>query len=137
MKTSNTTILKFTIVLLMVWGFTGIKAQTQFSAKDIDGTWTREDGMKISILGTNTFAEGSQALIRAVGKSGWPQNVVDYKYKYQKIKYVGGNTWKGINYRHRVETGASIEDGEAVFTMSDDKKSFKATGGYTYRKDQL
>lgn len=123
------------ILFCMMFGFTNLNAQ-KFDAKDIDGNWTRDDGMKIGISGTAVFGEGSKAMVMNVGKSGWPPSTAHYAYKYQKIKYISGNTWKGINYRHRTETDARIEDGEAVFIMSDDKKSFKATGGYTYRKDE-
>jgi hypothetical protein len=127
---------KFGIIVLfalLVFGFNEMKAQN-FSAKDIDGNWIRDDGMGISITGTAMFAEGSKALVMFVGKSGWPESTAHYAYKFQHIKYVSGNTWKAINYKHRVETGVRIEDGEVSFTMSDDKKSFKASG-YTYTKN--
>ena len=123
------------ILLLMILSFNNLVAQN-FSAKDINHVWTRDDGMKISILGTGIFAEGGNAIVMAVGKSGWPTNTQNYAYKFRAIFYVRDNTWKAVNYRHRVETGARIEDGEVIFVMSDDKKSMKILGGYnTYTRD--
>ncbi|TXF77748.1 hypothetical protein [Chryseobacterium sp.] len=135
MKTHLKTKLRICLsILLLMFSISAVYAQ-DFSARDIEGNWTRDDGMKISILGTANFEEGGNALVMAVGKSGWPSSTEHYAFKYRKIKHAGGNTWKGVNYRHRVETNARIEDGEAVFIMSDDKKSFRASG-YTYRKNQ-
>ena len=57
------------ILLLMMLGFENVKAQN-FSAKDINYTWTRDDGMKIIIAGTGIFGEGGNALVLSVGKSG-------------------------------------------------------------------
>ena len=138
MKTNKKKSRKSFIVLMLIFtafGFNEIKAQS-FSAKDLDGNWIRDDGMGISISGTAIFAEGSKALVMFVGKSGWPESTAHYAYKFQHIKYVSGNTWKATNYKHRVETGVRIEDGEVTFTMSDDKKSFKVTGGSTFRRNQ-
>ena len=104
-----------------------------YSAKDLDGTWMRDDGMVITIGGTAMFEGGGNALVMSVGKSGWPASIEHYAFKYRGIKYIKDNTWKGTNYRHRVETNARVEDGEAIFVMSRDKKSFKASG-YTYTK---
>ncbi|AWK06363.1 hypothetical protein HYN56_19885 [Flavobacterium crocinum] len=120
-------------LILTVLGTGQIQAQG-FSPKDLDGNWTRNDGMMISISGTGTFEEGGNALVMSVGQSGWPASTAHYAFKYREIKYVQGNTWKGINYRHRTETNARVKDGEAIFVMSNDKKSFKASG-YTYIKN--
>lgn len=136
MKTTKKKARKLFIVLMLIFtafGFNEIKAQS-FSAKDLDGNWTRSDGMMIAIGGTGLFEEGGNALVMSVGKSGWPESTAHYAFKYREIKYIGGNTWKGVNYRHRVETDARVKDGEAIFVMSNDKKSFKASG-YTYTKN--
>lgn len=136
MKTNHKNRLQIVFILLCaMFSFSSLNAQS-FSAKDLDGNWIRDDGMGISITGTAIFAEGSKALVMFVGKSGWPESTAHYAYKFQHIKYVSGNTWKATNYKHRVETGVRIEDGEVTFTMSDDKKSFKVTGGSTFRRNQ-
>ena len=70
------------ILLLMMLGFANLTAQN-FSAKDINHIWTRDDGMKISILGTGTFGEGGNALVMSVGKSGWPASTQNYAYSGQ------------------------------------------------------
>ncbi len=117
------------ILLLLMVGFMNLNAQN-FSAKDINHNWTRDDGMRISISGTGVFEEGGSALVMGVGKSGWPTSTQNYAFKFRRIFYVKDNTWKAVNYRHRVETGARVEDGEVIFVMSDDKKSMKILGGY-------
>lgn len=135
MKTVKSTNFRLTLILfLIVMSITKISAQTAFRAKDLDGTWTRNDGMKINILGTDLYNDGSRASILNVGKSGWPQNVVGYLFKFTKIKYTSGNTWKAINNVYRQENKHTVEQGEVLLKMSDDKKSFQA-GNDTYKKD--
>lgn len=132
----KTKIMKPAIILmffLVALGFNVVKAQN-YHAKDLDGTWTRNDGMVLGINGTAMFEEGGNALVMTVGKSGWPASTEHYAFKYREIKYIKDNTWKGTNYRHRLETNARVKDGEAIFVMSSDKKSFKASG-YTYYKN--
>jgi hypothetical protein len=131
MKTTKKPFLLLLFVAMV--GMSTVKAQS-FSAKDLDGTWTRSDGMVIGIVGTAMFEEGGNALVMSVGKSGWPASTAHYAFKYREIKYIKDNTWKGINYRHRQETDARIKDGEAIFVMSNDKKSFQASG-YTYYRN--
>lgn len=135
MKTTKTLTFRFAFtLLLLVLGITELHAQSTFRAKDLDGTWTRNDGMKINILGTDLYNDGSRASILNVGKSGWPQTVVGYLYKFTEIKYSSGNTWKAINNVYRQENKHTVEQGEVFLKMSDDKKSFKV-GNDTYSRN--
>lgn len=106
-----------------------------FRSQDLDGTWKRNDGMIISIDGTNIFDDGSVALIKAVGSSGWSTTQINYGYKFTNIKYKGGNMWKGVNYTWMANStiGFREENGVATFLMSEDKQSFRSVGG-TYSR---
>ncbi|MCU7619184.1 hypothetical protein NZ698_18550 [Chryseobacterium sp. PBS4-4] len=134
MKTTKTSVLKFVLILfLMLMSITEINAQTKFRAKDLDGTWIRQDGMKINILGADLF-DGTLATIQNVGNSGWPKSVVGYLYKFTQIKYVSGNTWKAVNNVYRQQNGHTVEQGEVLLKMKDDKQSFEV-GNDVYKKN--
>lgn len=130
MKVTAKNIGKLTIaMLLFVFAFGVGKAQAQtFKARDLDGDWKRSDGMVIRISGTQSFIEGSDALVMAVGNSGWPQSAAKVAFKFRNIKYDEGNTWKGKNYIHMPQSNYRKEDGGVTIVMSDDKKSFSANG---------
>lgn len=123
-----------TICLLIATTFT-TNAQT-FDAKDLDGTWERNDGVRVSIDGTDKFAEGSIALIFAVGNSGWPESVIKYYSKFKNIKHKGNNTWTANNYAYSRSSKSFIADGVATLLMSDDKSYFKC-GGLVYTRKSL
>lgn len=123
-----------TICFLIVTAFT-TNAQT-FDAKDMDGIWERNDGVRLSIDGTAVFAEGSKALIFAVGNSGWPESVIKYNFKFQDIKHKGTNTWSASNFAYSKEKKTFIPSGNTSMIMSDDKSNFKC-GGYTYYRKSL
>lgn len=116
-------------MLLFVFVLGADKAQAQkFKASDLDGDWKRSDGMVVRISGTQSFIEGSDALVMAVGNSGWPQSAAKVAFKFRNIKYDEGNKWKGKNYIHMPESDYRKEDGSVTIVMSDDKKSFSANG---------
>jgi len=110
-------------------------AQT-FNAKDMDGTWERNDGVRVSIDGTDKFAEGSIALIFAVGNSGWPESVIKYYSKFRNIKLKRNNTWTANNFAYSRSSKSFIADGIATLVMSDDKSYFKC-GGLVYTRKSL
>ena len=124
------------ILLLILAGFTSAYAQT-FDAKDLDGTWERNDGVRLSIDGTAVFAEGSIALIFAVGNSGWPESVIKYYSKFKNIKHKGNNTWTANNYAYSRSSKSFIADGAATLVMSDDKSYFKCAGLVYTRKSLI
>lgn len=123
-----------TICLLMATTFT-VTAQT-FDAKDMDGMWERSDGVRISITGTAIFAEGSRALIFAVGNSGWPTSVVQYNYKFTNIKHKGNNTWTANNNAFSKTNNTFIPSGNSILIMNKDKSDFTCAG-YTYYRKSL
>jgi hypothetical protein len=123
-----------TICLLLGITFT-VKAQT-FDAKDMDGMWERNDGVRIQIQGTAIFTEGSRALIFAVGNSGWPESVVQYNYKFQNIKHKGNNTWTASNYAFSKGKNTFISSGNSILIMNKDKSDFTCDG-YTYYRKSL
>lgn len=114
-------------LFVLVLGMVKVHAQT-FRAGDLDGDWKRSDGMVIRISGTQTFAEGSDALVMAVGNSGWPQHAAKVAFKFRNIKYNERNLWKGKNYIHMPQSNYRKEDGSVTIVMADDKKSFSANG---------
>ncbi len=120
------------VFMLAAIGVNKLQAQT-FKASDLDGDWKRSDGMVIRISGTQTFAEGSDALVMAVGNSGWPQSAAKVAFKFRNIKYNEKNIWKGKNYMHMPQSNYRKEDGSVTILMSDDKQSFSANGT-TYNK---
>lgn len=111
-------------------------AQT-FDAKDLDGMWERNDGVRISISGTAVFAEGSRALIFAIGNSGWPESVVQYNYKFQHIKHKGNNTWTANNYAFSKVKNTFISSGNSILIMNKDKSDFSCDGYIYYRKSLI
>jgi len=121
---------------LAVIGFNPVSAQI-FGAKDMDGFWERKDGVLISISGTAVFAEGSKALIFAVGNSGWPETVVQYNYKFQDIKHKGNNTWTASNYAFSKAKKTFISSGNSILVMNKDKSEFTCDGFTYYRKSLL
>ena len=124
----------FTICLLLASSFT-VTAQT-FDAKDMDGMWERGDGVRVQIQGTAIFAEGSKALIFAVGNSGWPTSVVQYNYKFTNIKHKGNNTWTANNNAFSKANNTFIPSGNSILIMNKDKSDF-TSGGYTYYRKSL
>lgn len=124
------------ILLLILFSCTTIKAQT-FNAKDIDGMWERNDGVRIQIQGTAVFAEGSSALIFNVGNSGWPNSVVQYNYKFKNIKHKDKNTWTANNQAFSKDKNTFISSGNALLIMSTDKSEFTCSGLTYYRKSLL
>lgn len=124
----------FTICFLLATIFI-TNAQT-FDTKDMDGTWERNDGVRVSIDGTDKFAEGSIALIFAVGNSGWPESVIKYYSKFRNIKHKGKNTWTANNFAYSRSSKSLIADGVATLVMSDDKSYFKC-GGLVYTRKSL
>jgi len=124
----------FTICFIIATVFTA-NAQT-FNAKDLDGMWERSDGVRISISGTAVFADGSIALIFAVGNSGWPESVIQYNSKFKNIKHKENNTWTASNFAYSREKKTFISSGNTVLIMNDDKSDFKC-GGYTYYRKSL
>ena len=122
------------ICLLLATTFT-INAQT-FDAKDMDGMWERNDGVRISITGTAIFAEGSRALIFAVGNSGWPTSVVQYNFKFTNIKHKENNTWTANNNAFSKANNTFIPSGNSILIMNKDKSDF-TSGGYTYYRKSL
>jgi hypothetical protein len=137
MKTKK--ISKQVIIILMflvtLTGFNNLQAQS-FDAKDMDGMWERNDGVRISINGTAVFAEGSRALIFAVGNSGWPESVIQYNYKFQNIKHKGSNTWMASNFAFSKSKNTFISSGNSSLIMSKDKSNFTCDG-YTYYRKSL
>lgn len=124
------------ILLLILFSCATIKAQT-FNAKDIDGMWERNDGVRIQIQGTAVFAEGSSALIFNVGNSGWPNSVVQYNYKFKNIKHKDKNTWTANNQAFSKDKNTFISSGNALLIMSTDKSEFTCSGLTYYRKSLL
>ena len=123
-----------TICLLLATIFT-INAQT-FDAKDLDGMWERSDGVRVQIQGTAIFAEGSRALIFAVGNSGWPTSVVQYNFKFTNIKHKENNTWTANNNAFSKANNTFIPSGNSILIMNKDKSDF-TSGGYTYYRKSL
>jgi hypothetical protein len=123
------------ICLLIAASFTA-NAQTTFDPKDMDGIWERHDGVRISISGTAIFAEGSRALIFAVGNSGWPESVVQYNYKFQNIKHKDRNTWTAGNNAFSKGKNTFISSGNSILIMNKDKSEFTCDG-YTYYRKSL
>jgi hypothetical protein len=120
------------ILLILISFFNYPKINVQdFDARDIDGMWERNDGVRIQIQGTAVFAEGSNALIFAVGNSGWPISSIRYNYKFQNIKHNGDNTWKAGNYAYSKANNGWISSGNAILVMSMNKEEF-TFGGFTY-----
>ncbi len=123
------------VFFLAISSFSNLQAQT-FDAKDMDGTWERNDGMRLSISGTAVFAEGSKAMIFNVGGSGWPESAAHYNYKFQDIKHKGGNTWTASNYKYSQQKQTVFSSGNSIFLMSKDKSEFTCDG-YTYYRKSL
>ena len=124
------------LFLFSLFCFSNVQAQT-FNAKDIDGMWERNDGVRIQIQGTAVFAEGSSALIFNVGNSGWPNSVVQYNYKFKNIKHKDKNTWTANNQAFSKDKKTFISSGNALLIMSTDKSEFTCSGLTYYRKSQL
>ena len=137
MRTTNQILNYITafVIFLATIGFTKVQAQT-FDAKDMDGMWERNDGMRIKIDGTAVFAEGSKAMIFNVGGSGWPESTVKYNYKFQDIKHKGNNTWTARNFKYSQEKKTVFSSGNSIFLMSKDKSEFTCDG-YTYYRKSL
>lgn len=124
--------LKIFITCLLIVFTTTCFSQT-FKPSDLDGTWKRNDGMKVNIKGTATFVEGSDALVTDVGNSGWPQSARMVAFKFRNLKHQGENKWQGINYMHMPSSNYRKEDGKVNIIMANDKQSFTANGT-TYTK---
>lgn len=138
MTPTTTRVLKFGTALfcfLTIMVISNVQAQT-FDAKDMDGMWERNDGVRISIDGTAVFAEGSRALIFAVGNSGWPESVIQYNYKFQNIKHKGNNTWTASNNAYSKAKKNFIPSGSSLLIMNKDKSDFTCDG-YTYYRKSL
>ncbi|TDE53075.1 hypothetical protein [Flavobacterium sp. GT3P67] len=123
------------VFLMGVININNLQAQT-FEAKDMDGMWERNDGVRISIDGTAVFAEGSKALIFAVGNSGWPTNSIQYNFKFKNITHNGDNTWNAGNQAYSKGTSTWQSSGNVTMTMNKDKSAFNC-GGFTYSRKSL
>ena len=123
------------VIFLATSSFYKAHAQS-FDAKDMDGIWERNDGMRLSISGTAIFAEGSKAMIFNVGGSGWPESAAHYNYKFQDIKHKVNNTWTASNYKYSQQKKTVFSSGNSIFIMSNDKAEFTCDG-YTYYRKSL
>ncbi len=137
MKTKKRTkYLAIVMFLITMAGFNNLQAQV-FDEKDINGTWERSDGVRISIGGTGLFDIGGSALIFAVGNSGWSTKVVQYNYKFQNIKHKENNTWAASNYAFSKERDTFIPSGNALLIMNKEKSEFTCSGFTYFRKSLI
>ena len=131
----NNKLFSLLVFFMIIFSINNLLAQT-FDARDLDGMWERSDGVRISITGTAIFAEGSRALIFAVGNSGWPTSVVQYNYKFTNIKHKENNTWTANNNAFSKANNTFIPSGNSILIMNKDKSDF-TSGGYTYYRKSL
>jgi len=119
------------IVLLLVMFIFRPKNNDQFAASDLNGTWLRNDGLMLNILGIGTIVDGGNAILSAVNHDEG-KNTSAIIFKLKNLKHQSGNIWKG----NSIEAKAGKQKEIVTFEMSDDRKSFKSQG-YTYKKKSI
>lgn len=128
--------IKFSMLLIFCFFNVTILQAQSFDAKDMDGMWERNDGVRVQILGTGTFEEGGNAIVFSVGNSNWPASSVNYNFKFRNILHNGDNTWTASNFAYSTGKRTWVADGSVILTMSKDKKEFYASG-ITYTRKSL
>lgn len=128
--------LQFLLCTFSIWLIVGAQAQTTFKATDLNGLWkATKPGAEITIEINN-----NSGIIISVAGTKIPNELI-YGILYQDIRFEN-NTWKatrnkwiypGVNGQNS-EQGRWETGDELTITLAENKKSFQASGHWTFNR---